>query len=637
MQDFELRRRIEQLNVLLDRATKRMEDLFGRSSHCVLGNQWEHQRWERIKLNEVALENQDREGTELLPSWPRLTEDLYSALHRTHSVLFDEDYISPKYRGNRSLLAEVINSDEYERIHDITMGDSNMVVVAALKIQEGWIDELKRQKEEANQRRQRLEQERKDRKDGKSAGGGDSEAQGGAGIQPSDASASGSAGSDTEPGTNPARGQGQPLGASGTPGDNSHQEEGDPEEAGEGSDTGGPGSPQIAEYEPTPEPNNPVEQYEAAQALEGAYMSLREAQRLASSSEVGDAIAEAEAALGACESLTERVEDQQAYNELVQARDQQSDALRKAMRLAVQEAREQTETLQAWGIEKGMLKSMNPKEAMELSKLMRDSEELKKIAQLIGNNRIALQKRKVKEQQAAGPTVRIGIDQGRNLNKLVSSQKLLMKTSPSMFRWKYLNNELRQYKTRMDMWQDHGTGVIWVDSSGSMYSGWPFTYSQTAKATAISIMEYLHDAGRDCVLGLFDHGVREVIEVRKEATPVEMLRLKIQLASHNYGGGTDFFEPLMAGFAKIREDKYMESADQVLITDGQCYLSSEQVEEIKKAQDATKANVQTVLMPGGRASQMEQFGPVMTVSTALQDAGLLAVSIVEKMEDGYRK
>src|SRR6266566_1345569 len=104
MSDFELVRKIEKLQALLDRATKKFEIDFGKSIHCVMGNSYEHDRWARIKINEVALENQDREGTELLPTWPQLSEDLYSALMRTHTVIYDEDYIRSTFRGNRSLL-----------------------------------------------------------------------------------------------------------------------------------------------------------------------------------------------------------------------------------------------------------------------------------------------------------------------------------------------------------------------------------------------------------------------------------------------------------------------------------------------------------------------------------------------------
>lgn len=651
--DIELKRHIDKLDKMLDRVQARMARQFGRSTYCVLGNDREHDKWTLIKYDEPALSNQDDEGRKLIPTWDFLSKDLYSALRRVHSVLFDKNQISAKFQGNRGLLEEVLSTEEWERLHDTTMGDDNMCVIAALRIQAAWLDRLKQAQEEQKNRGKNpgglRGQGKSDGKGGTSAGssGGTPGTQsrpgkqGGVGSLPK-ADNSGSQGQEPTGSNVPSgKGSGEESEQPETPEDGQDDrdsESNEPEDSDVG-DEGQEGDDDTEEsYEPVPEPNNDLDTYEAGleaeEALQQAIEALSRLVNAQDQTSFEQAVEDALSALERAMEAANRLDDMAAYDELMEDTGP-SEVVRKAAELANQEVKEQAEKLYAWGAEQAVLRKMNPKEAIELSKLMRSSNELQKIAELIGSNRICIRKRKSRDRLAHGPTLRMGIEHGSNLNKMVNSQKLQMIVAPTLFKWNLLNKSLRQFKTKMEQLLERGTGVIWVDSSGSMWSGRPYTYSQVAKATAISLAEYFHDEGRYCVIGLFDHGVREVIEIPPDISDVDFLKVKIRIASNNYGGGTDFFAPIITGFEKIKQSKYLEKADQVMITDGQCYLSDEQVAKIKELQDESRVTIQTILMPGGFAQQMQEFGPVDNVRTALNDANKLALDIVQRIDNQY--
>lgn len=659
--ELELRRRIDTLNSMLERVQQRMAKQFGRSQYCMLGNDREHNKWKQIKLDEPTLANQDDEGLKLLPTWLFLSEDLYSGLRRVHSVLFDRNQIGAKYQGNRGLLEEVLSTEEWERLHDTTMGDDNMCVIAALRIQAAWLERLKQEKEECKERNKKGE----GNKGGLRGGQGKPNDQG----SPRPSSGSGSNGTQqprpqrqqsgvgSVPEANNSREQGQQPSVQDS---GSDQGSGKESERSEGSEDGElPGDENESEdlegsddredgeegnedteelYEPVPEPNNDLDSYEAGlEAEEALQQAIDAARRLVNAQDqrsLEDAVEEFLSALERAIAASDRLDDMSAYDDLMEETGP-SEVVRKAAELASQEVKDQAERLYSWGAEQSVLRKMNPKEAIELAKLMRTSTELQKIAELIGSNRVCIRKRKTRDRLAHGPTLRLGIEHGSNLNKMVNSQKLQMLVAPNLFKWNLLNKSLRQFKTRMQQVLERGTGVIWVDSSGSMWSGRPYTYSQVAKATCISIMEYFHDEGRHCVVGLFDHGVREVYEVPTNISEIDFLKLKIKVASNNYGGGTDFFAPIITGFEKIKESQYLEKADQVMITDGQCMLSDEQVKQIKELQDETKVTIQTILMPGGYAQQMQEFGPVDSIQTSINDANKIALGIIQRMDDPY--
>src|SRR2546430_15805705 len=99
------------------------------------------------------------------------------------------------------------------------MGDANMVVVAALRIQEGFIEDLKKQKQIADQRRQQLQQERQERKQQQQDGqSGDCENPGGSSVQSRQLPGDGAQSQNTEPGTGTTRGSGQLTDSSGETG-----------------------------------------------------------------------------------------------------------------------------------------------------------------------------------------------------------------------------------------------------------------------------------------------------------------------------------------------------------------------------------------------------------------------------------
>jgi len=121
---------------------------------------------------------------------------------------------------------------------------------------------------------------------------------------------------------------------------------------------------------------------------------------------------------------------------------------------------------------------------------------------------------------------------------------------------------------------------------------------QWAKAVVLSLAHYAKLQRRSFGWILFDAVVhRGNVYPAGNVSPEQML----ELVEARAGGGTDFEKPLRKALEMVKQAG-LKKADICFITDGECAVSSEFLQEFKAAKKALEINVFTVLCDTGSSS-----------------------------------
>lgn len=267
--------------------------------------------------------------------------------------------------------------------------------------------------------------------------------------------------------------------------------------------------------------------------------------------------------------------------------------LNEAIDIALEKAAEQTaqtnDIMRAWGDESGEMRYTA--ENKELLQYVKSSEELRKIARMLGKYReIVADKRK--NSYAFGRGEKYDLASGNDITNCLSSELALLGTAETeiLFMRRYEQKRLMQYRKRTSVIKGKGDMIVLIDESGSTQS-----VAAWAKALALALLDIaaknnrkfalVHFSSADCVkTDWFEPG-------RYTSTDV------IKAAEQFFGGGTDFETPLKEAL-KLMENGY-ENADITIITDGECALDEEFSEEFCKKMVAFKATVTGILLDKG--------------------------------------
>lgn len=134
--------------------------------------------------------------------------------------------------------------------------------------------------------------------------------------------------------------------------------------------------------------------------------------------------------------------------------------------------------------------------------------------------------------------------------------------------------------------------VVCCDESGSMNSGKDFW----SKAICCSLLEVALSNNKNFASIHFSSKGKFVInKINKESYSLEAV---MKMACNFLGGGTDFETPLKEAKRLLETDKY-KYADLVFITDGECDISDEFLEDFLKTKTEMKFNVIGVLLDKG--------------------------------------
>lgn len=158
-----------------------------------------------------------------------------------------------------------------------------------------------------------------------------------------------------------------------------------------------------------------------------------------------------------------------------------------------------------------------------------------------------------------------------------------------LFLQKYQRRQIKQYQRREPIYKGIGDIICCLDESIST-AGDPAAWG---KAVALTLLEIAADGGRNFALVHFsDPGDFKTDLFRPGGYTVED---KMAAAELFLNGGTDFETPIREALRLMKEDGF-ENADIVFISDGECKMPEDFLEELRKEQTERRFTVTGVLL-----------------------------------------
>lgn len=257
-----------------------------------------------------------------------------------------------------------------------------------------------------------------------------------------------------------------------------------------------------------------------------------------------------------------------------------------ALDAAVEQAVQTHAIMCAWGDGSGEMR--NTPANKEMLEYIKSSEELRKIARLLGKYREITADKK-KNSYAYGRGEKYDLTTGSDITNCLSSELALLGTAETeiLFMRRYEQKRLMQYRKRASVIKGRGDMIVLIDESGSTRSvaGW-------AKALALALLDLAAKDKRKFALVHFASADRIKTDLFEPGhyTPEDVMKAAEQF----FGGGTNFETPLKEALW-LMESGY-ENADITIITDGECSLPKEFTEEFCKKTASYKATVTGILL-----------------------------------------
>lgn len=257
-----------------------------------------------------------------------------------------------------------------------------------------------------------------------------------------------------------------------------------------------------------------------------------------------------------------------------------------ALDAAVDQA-EQTHTIMhAWGESSGEMRNTSVNK--ELLEYVKSSEELQKIARLLGKYREMMADKR-KNSYAYGRGEKYDLTTGNDITNCLSSELALLGTAETeiLFMRRYEQKRLMQYRKRDAVIKGKGNMIVLIDESSSTRSvaGW-------AKAFALALLDIAAKDKRKFAMVHFSSAdqIKTDLFEPGEYTPQDVMKAAEQF----FGGGTNFEVPLKEALW-LMENGY-ENADITIITDGECSVTKEFTQEFREKVTAYKATVTGILL-----------------------------------------
>ena len=254
-----------------------------------------------------------------------------------------------------------------------------------------------------------------------------------------------------------------------------------------------------------------------------------------------------------------------------------------AVSAAAEKAEEVRNIIGAWSDEPGNLER-NEANA-ELLALVRKSQVLRDISRYLGRFREIFAQGK-RNGYSYGRGEKYALELGRDLSRALTSE-LAMLASPQtvpLFLRKYQRGQIKQYQRREPIYKGMGDIICCLDESDSTH-GDPAAWG---KAVALTLLEIAAGSGRSFALIHFS---------RTESFQTDLFRPgaytmadKMRAARTFLGGGTTFQTPMNEALRLMKVEGF-ENADIVFVTDGECRLPDEYLEQLHSEQTARRFTV----------------------------------------------
>lgn len=243
----------------------------------------------------------------------------------------------------------------------------------------------------------------------------------------------------------------------------------------------------------------------------------------------------------------------------------------------------------------------------ELARLLQNNARIKELARKMGRNYISEERKKqIKIPQASKSEVH-GTHRSDDLMRVLPGELLNLEdeTMETLFYSRLLEKNLLSYELKGTSFsigettetrkKRTGPVVACLDTSGSMQG----QALMKAKALLLAIAKILKQEDRSLHVLLFG-STGEIREFSMDAKNDAAGLLKF--LQQGFGGGTDFETPLQRALEIIAEQKDYLKADVLMISDGDCTLSSAFTDNLKKEKARLDCSIYSVLCAGNRVA-----------------------------------
>lgn len=278
----------------------------------------------------------------------------------------------------------------------------------------------------------------------------------------------------------------------------------------------------------------------------------------------------------------------------IQNREAISRTVAAAVQAAGEKAQELNDLLCAWGNDPANRSSRQIDEQV-LSQL-RSSSKLLEISKYLGRYREMLNRAR-RNSYAYGRGEKYAVELGNDLRRLLTSEFALLAAAETrpLFLHRYRQKNLKQYLRRETVYKGQGDIIVCLDESDST-EGEPEIWG---KAVALTLLAAA--AGRKRRFALIHFSNRNSVQsdlfLPGQYEQTEVLRA----AELFLGGGTNFAAPLKEALRLMAEGGF-QNADIVFITDGECALEPELLQELRQEQRTRHFTVTGVLVDKEQAA-----------------------------------
>ncbi len=266
-----------------------------------------------------------------------------------------------------------------------------------------------------------------------------------------------------------------------------------------------------------------------------------------------------------------------------------------------QEIEEVAEDAHQVGLELAGGRQLSAAERLELGRRLSRNKKLGELARLVGRFKQlarAIRRRTLEKGVAEAYDITRGADVGR----LIPAELLALNDRwlRAEFKRRLLEGTLLQYELRQQEEKGKGPVVVCLDVSSSMAGD----KELWGKAVTLTLLDIARRQRRLFRAVLFSAGpeAMRVFDLNRERRYETDLKQIVEMAEYFPGGGTDFEAPLIQA-VELLKTKALKRADVVLITDGECEVSPQWLENFAQVKQKLAFNLFAVLIDVG-ASRM---------------------------------
>ncbi|MCU8056066.1 VWA domain-containing protein [Shewanella sp. SM34] len=240
-----------------------------------------------------------------------------------------------------------------------------------------------------------------------------------------------------------------------------------------------------------------------------------------------------------------------------------------------------------------------------LARLLHDNQRIKDLAHKMGRNYISEEKKKATKIPEASKNEVHGTHRSNDLMRMLPSELVNLEdeTLEVLFYARLLEHNLLTYELQgvtyingeeqQTSQKRTGPVVACLDTSGSM-AGAPLL---KAKASLLAIANILKQEQRSLHVLLFgSNGELKEFSMNEVNNSSGLLSFLQQ----SFGGGTDFETPLKRALEIIKNDEDFIKADILMISDGDCILSTEFIGSLDTEKNLLDCSIYSVLCDGKR-------------------------------------